>query len=219
MSLPSLKSSWSHDKRREIQEIIPGLLLGSVYSATNVDYLKAAGVTNLVRIFDSREAQAMNNFVAHRKKSPAAGLEDFKQDFVEVNVKKAKGFMRVFSSFESVLPSADACNSGTKKTLVYCTTGMAVSPPFVVMLLVKRLAWDPVYAMEYVCDRRACVYFTGPAQKAIMKFATCLKFQAELKANEKASSSGLLDGSKKRKREDSDDGGNEQAMDTEESES
>ncbi|KAK1234009.1 hypothetical protein PQX77_002800 [Marasmius sp. AFHP31] len=206
MSLPSLKLSWNRNMRQEFQEIAPGLFLGSAFSSNNVDQLKTAGITNLVCIYDSRETRAMENLVAYRKKEAAPGLEVFKKHYVEVNVEKKKGFIRAFSKVEELLLPAceEASRVDMSKTLVYCTTGIAVSPPFVVMHLMKRFSWDPVYAMEYVCDRRACVYFTEPAQKAIFKFGSRLSLQAEIENDAKLSNAGHSIRSSKRKREDSD---------------
>ncbi|TRM61064.1 protein-tyrosine phosphatase-like protein [Schizophyllum amplum] len=139
---------WKYEMRRQCQEILPGLFLGSFVVSKELATLQGLGITHVVCIRDAKEAFTVKpRFPDH-----------FQYMTLDVEDNEEQNLIRLFPGAKGFIDQAIACGG---KVLVHCNGGISLSPAFVVMFVMQyyQLNWED--ALHLVQNRRYCISPNG----------------------------------------------------------
>lgn len=125
--------------KSEINEIVPGLYLSSYGGASNIDYLKRIGITDIINLSD-KENVAPTEFNYHRIQIADDPDADIKQYFAITN-----------SIIDSVLETGG-------KVLVHCTAGVSRSPTIILAYLMVKNGYYMEEAFNFVYEKRRVIH-------------------------------------------------------------
>ncbi|TPX32544.1 hypothetical protein SmJEL517_g04396 [Synchytrium microbalum] len=135
---------WKYEMRREMQEILPGLWLGPIQSAKNVQALKEHGITHVVCIRDSGEKHIVRPFFP----------TDFIYYEIEVSDSPMQNLIPYFPDAKKFI--GNALNQGGR-VFVHCNGGISRSPAFVVAFVMESQHWDYHTAFSFVQNKASVV--------------------------------------------------------------
>ncbi|PIK58257.1 putative serine/threonine/tyrosine-interacting protein [Apostichopus japonicus] len=132
-------------KRRDMQEIIPGLFLGpyAVAKKDQLQYLQGNGITHIVCVRCPMEAKIIKpNFP-----------EQVKYLVIEIADKNSQNIIQYFQQVKHFI---DECLCMQGKVLVHGSVGFSRSPSLVIGYLMESFKIPFLDALRYVCERRPC---------------------------------------------------------------
>ncbi|KIY72487.1 phosphatases II [Cylindrobasidium torrendii FP15055 ss-10] len=139
---------WRYEMRRECQEILPSLWLGSFVISKSAQTMQALGITHIVCIRDTNEAFSV------KPRFP----EIFQYLTLDVKDSEEQNLIRLFPQAKQFIDNARASGG---KVFVHCNGGISMSPAFVVMYVMQaeKLSWEE--ALHLVQNRRYCISPNG----------------------------------------------------------
>lgn len=152
-NFPSIPNSVEEDdmlgrryaKRRDMQEIIPGLFLGpyAVAKKDQLQYLQSMGITHIICVRCPMEAKFIKPNFPDQMKYMVTDIAD-------------KNSQNIIQFFPQVKYFIDECLQNQGKVLVHGSVGFSRSPALVIAYLIESFHLSFIDALRYVCERRSC---------------------------------------------------------------
>ncbi|EDO33587.1 predicted protein [Nematostella vectensis] len=139
-------ADWTYSKRREMQEIVPGIFLGPYSAAmkSKLEHLKSQGITHIVCIRQNIEA----NFVK----------PNFPNDFLYLVLDVADTTTEnIIRYFPQVKAFVDDCVSKGGKVLVHGNAGISRSAALMIAYIMETYGLAYREAFLFVQQRRFCI--------------------------------------------------------------
>lgn len=145
---------WNYNMRREMQEIIPGLFLGPLASASKskLETLLNAGITHLVCVRHEKEVSVIQPNFPEKFEYIVINLTDYESSMIPL-------FSKVTVFIDNGLK-----NGG--KVLVYGNTGTSVSASLVIAYIMETNHLSYVEAYSIVAKKRQCI---GPSETCLQQ--------------------------------------------------
>lgn len=137
---------WTYSKRREMQEIVPGVYLGPYSAAMNskLGVLKQVGISHVVCIRQNIEANFVRpNFPQH-----------FKYLVLDVADSPTEN---IITHFPKVKAFVDSCLSSGGKVLLHGNAGISRSAALMIAFIMETYGLNYRDAFHYVQQRRFCI--------------------------------------------------------------
>mmetsp|Transcript_29025 Transcript_29025/g.52870 ORF Transcript_29025/g.52870 Transcript_29025/m.52870 type:complete len:219 (-) Transcript_29025:175-831(-) len=146
-SVPGLlqpDTDWTYPKKREAQEIIPGVWLGPFGAARDQDFLRRVQITDALVVRAPEEARIIG------PKYP---------DFIHYEVLECRDhpFENIIQFFPAVKQLLDQVLARGGRILVHGNAGMSRSAAFVVAYVMETFNLTCDLAHHYVLTRRHCI--------------------------------------------------------------
>ncbi|KAF8786797.1 Serine/threonine/tyrosine-interacting protein like [Argiope bruennichi] len=141
--------------RREMQEIIPGLYLGPLSSATKpkLNSLLETGITHIVCVRHEKEASFIKpNFP-----------ESFKYIVINISEPETSNLIPLFSQVKAFI---DNCLKNGGKVLVHGNTGNSMSASLVIAYIMETKSMTLKDALLVVQKKRQCI---GPSESFLQQ--------------------------------------------------
>ncbi|GFU07760.1 hypothetical protein NPIL_361771 [Nephila pilipes] len=145
---------WNYNMRREMQEIIPGLFLGPLASASKskLETLLNTGITHIVCVRHEKEVSIIQPNFPEKFKYIVINLKDYESSMIPL-------FSKVKTFVDNGLK-----NGG--KVLVYGNTGTSVSATLVIAYVMETKHLSYVDAFQMVRKKRQCI---GPSETCLQQ--------------------------------------------------
>mmetsp|Transcript_43138 Transcript_43138/g.93998 ORF Transcript_43138/g.93998 Transcript_43138/m.93998 type:complete len:207 (-) Transcript_43138:157-777(-) len=137
-------TDWTYTKKREAQEIIPGLWLGPFGAARDQEFLKRANITDALVVRAPEEARII------APKYP----EFIHYETLECRDSPFENIIRFFPGVKQLL---DLVLARGGRILVHGNAGMSRSAAFVVAYVMETFNISSDLAHHYVLTRRHCI--------------------------------------------------------------
>mmetsp|Transcript_134489 Transcript_134489/g.389186 ORF Transcript_134489/g.389186 Transcript_134489/m.389186 type:complete len:210 (+) Transcript_134489:72-701(+) len=160
-------TDWTYTKKREAQEIVPGLWLGPFGAARDQDFLKRANITDALVVRAPEEARII------APKYP----EFIKYEILECRDSPFENIIRFFSSVKQLL---DLVLGRGGRILVHDNAGMSCSAAFVVAYVMETFNLTSDLAHHYVLTRRHCISINEGFRNQIREYEMLHKVQAQI---------------------------------------
>lgn len=159
-------SEWNYTMRREMQEIIPNIFLGSYASAMkkNFEQLVARGITHIICVREKVEARLVRpNFPNH---------------FVYLTVEVADSSTEnILVHFPMVQAFIDQALAGNGRVLLHGNAGISRSGALLIAYIMKTYTLGYTEALRVVQSRRFCVSPNEGFQAQLMEYEPLYKAQ------------------------------------------
>mmetsp|Transcript_16898 Transcript_16898/g.36365 ORF Transcript_16898/g.36365 Transcript_16898/m.36365 type:complete len:211 (-) Transcript_16898:26-658(-) len=167
LNIPGLlqvDDDWTYPKKREAQEIIPGLWLGPFGAARNQEFLKRAAITDALVVRGPEEARII------APKYP---------EFIHYEVLECQDnpFENIIRFFPSVKKLLDEVIGRGGRILVHGNAGLSRSAAFVVAYVMERFNLTSDQAHHYVLQRRHCISINEGFRNQIREYEMLQKVQ------------------------------------------
>lgn len=137
---------WTYSKRREMQEIVPGVYLGPYSAATNSELhvLKQVGISHVICIRHEREAHYIR--------------ANFPEHFIYLVLNVADSTTEnIIRHFPKVKAFVDSCLNSGGKVLLHGTAGISRSAALMIAFIMETYGLTYREAFHYVQQRRFCI--------------------------------------------------------------
>ena len=129
---------------RDATQILPGLWLGSIVSATQPTLLRQARITHVITCLSYNEVAERNLEIPEDIQWTILPVEDEETD-------------TIFPHIETAVNTIGNVLGAGGRVLVHCMGGISRSPALVSSYVIWRLRLRWVAAVAYVRERRSCV--------------------------------------------------------------
>mmetsp|Transcript_5029 Transcript_5029/g.14257 ORF Transcript_5029/g.14257 Transcript_5029/m.14257 type:complete len:209 (+) Transcript_5029:105-731(+) len=177
-------TDWTYTKKREAQEIVPGLWLGPFGAARDQDFLKRANITDALVVRAPEEARII------APKYP----EFIKYEILECRDSPFENVIRFFPSVKQLL---DLVLGRGGRILVHDNAGMSCSAAFVVAYVMETFNLTSDLAHHYVLTRRHCISINEGFRNQIREYEMLHKVQAQINSGALAASQAYPHGQKR----------------------
>mmetsp|Transcript_66247 Transcript_66247/g.175501 ORF Transcript_66247/g.175501 Transcript_66247/m.175501 type:complete len:210 (-) Transcript_66247:191-820(-) len=162
-------TDWTYTKKREAQEIIPGLWLGPFGAARDQDFLKRAQITDALVVRAPEEARII------APKYP---------EFIHYEVLECRDspFENIIRFFPTVKMLLDMVLGRGGRMLVHGNAGMSRSAAFVVAYVMESFNLSCDLAHHYVLTRRHCISVNEGFRNQIREYEMLHKVQTQVNA-------------------------------------
>mmetsp|Transcript_72835 Transcript_72835/g.201958 ORF Transcript_72835/g.201958 Transcript_72835/m.201958 type:complete len:210 (-) Transcript_72835:160-789(-) len=170
-------TDWTYTKKREAQEIIPGLWLGPFGAARDQDFLKRANITDALVVRAPEEARILT------PKYP---------EFIHYEVLECRDnpFENIIRFFPAVKQLLDLVLGRGGRILVHGNAGMSRSAAFVVAYVMERFDLSSDLAHHYVLSRRHCISVNEGFRNQIREYEMLHKVQSQINSGSFAPNQG-----------------------------
>mmetsp|Transcript_25792 Transcript_25792/g.58756 ORF Transcript_25792/g.58756 Transcript_25792/m.58756 type:complete len:202 (+) Transcript_25792:103-708(+) len=160
-------ADWTYTKKREAQEIIPGLWLGPFGAARDQDFLKRANITDALVVRAPEEARII------APKYP---------EFIHYEVLECRDspFENIIRFFTAVKQYLDLVLGRGGRVLVHGNAGMSRSAAFVVAYVMETFNLSADLAHHYVLTRRHCISINDGFRNQIREYEMLHKVQSQI---------------------------------------
>uniref|UniRef100_A0A7S1LRF8 Protein-serine/threonine phosphatase n=1 Tax=Alexandrium catenella TaxID=2925 RepID=A0A7S1LRF8_ALECA len=177
-------TDWTYTKKREAQEIIPGLWLGPFGAARDKEFLKRANITDALVVRAPEEAQII------KPKYP---------DLIHYEVLECRDspFENIIRFFSAVKQFVDLVLGRGGRILVHGNAGMSRSAAFVVAYIMETFNLSSDLAHHYVLTRRHCISINEGFRNQIREYEMLHKVQSRFNSGASEQSQGVPHGQKR----------------------
>lgn len=170
-------ADWTYTKKREAQEIIPGLWLGPFGAARDQEFLSRANITDALVVRAPEEARII------APKYP---------EFIHYEILECRDnpFENIIRFFPAVKQLVDLVLGRGGRILVHGNAGMSRSAAFVVAYVMERFNLSSDLAHHYVLTRRHCISVNEGFRNQIREYETLHKVKEQVNAGSLAASQG-----------------------------
>lgn len=160
-------TDWTYTKKREAQEIIPGLWLGPFGAARDQEFLRRANITDALVVRAPEEARII------APKYP---------EFIHYEVLECRDspFENIIRYFPAVKQLLDVVLRRGGRILVHGNAGMSRSAAFVVAYVMETFNLSSDLAHHYVLTRRHCISVNEGFRNQIREYEMLHKVQAQI---------------------------------------
>lgn len=160
-------TDWTYTKKREAQEIVPGLWLGPFGAARDQEFLKRANITDALVVRAPEEARII------APKYP---------EFIHYEILECRDnpFENVIRFFPSVKQLLDLVLGRGGRILVHGNAGMSRSAAFVVAYVMETFNLTSDLAHHYVLTRRHCISINEGFRNQIREYEMLHKVQSQI---------------------------------------
>jgi len=160
-------TDWTYTKKREAQEIVPGLWLGPFGAARDQEFLKRANITDALVVRGPEEARIIV------PKYP---------EFIHYEILECRDnpFENVIRFFPSVKQLLDLVLGRGGRILVHGNAGMSRSAAFVVAYVMETFNLTSDLAHHYVLTRRHCISINEGFRNQIREYEMLHKVQSQI---------------------------------------
>lgn len=157
-------TDWTYTKKREAQEIIPGLWLGPFGAARDKEFLRRANITDALVVRAPEEAAII------KPKYP---------DLIQYEVLECRDspFENIIRFFTTVKKFVDLVIGRGGRILVHGNAGMSRSAAFVVAYVMETFNLTSDLAHHYVLTRRHCISINEGFRNQIREYEMLHKVQ------------------------------------------
>ncbi|KWU41460.1 phosphatases II [Rhodotorula sp. JG-1b] len=161
------RTDWKYEMRREAQEILPGLYVGPFQPSMKREVLKNLGVTHILCIAETREAQVGTEQTRNSHRPTADPILDlyshilkpkfpgeFEYLIQDIRDADDQNLIRIFPQACQFIDGA-LQNGG--RVLVHCGDGISRSPAIVTAYVMIKTGLGHEDAFAFVQARRFCV--------------------------------------------------------------
>merc|ERR1719464_1317255 len=175
---------WTYTKKREAQEIIPGLWLGPFGAARDQEFLKRANITDALIVRGPEESRII------APKYP---------EFIHYEILECcdSPFENVIRFFPAVKQLLDLVLGRGGRILVHGNAGMSRSPAFVVAYVMETFNLTSDLAHHYVLTRRHCISINEGFRNQIREYEILHRAQSQVSAGSVDQSHGVPHGQKR----------------------
>lgn len=162
-------TDWTYTKKREAQEIVPGVWLGPFGAARDQEFLKRANITDVLVVRAPEEARII------APKYP---------EFIHYEVLECRDnpFENVIRFFPAVKQLIDTVLSRGGRLLIHGNAGMSRSAAFVVAYVMESFNLSSDQAHHYVLTRRHCISVNEGFRNQIREYEMLHKVQSQINA-------------------------------------
>jgi len=160
-------TDWTYIKKREAQEVIPGLWLGPFGAARDQEFLKRANITDALVVRAPEEARII------APKYP----EFIHYEILECCDSPFENIIRYFPSVKQLL---DLVLGRGGRILVHGNAGMSRSAAFVVAYVMEKFNLSSDMAHHYVLTRRHCISVNEGFRNQIREYEMLHKVQSQI---------------------------------------
>jgi len=160
-------TDWTYTKKREAQEIVPGLWLGPFGAARDQDFLKRANITDALVVRAPEEARII------APKYP----EFIHYEILECRDNPFENIIRFFPAVKKLL---DIVLARGGRILIHGNAGMSRSAAFVVAYIMETFNLSSDLAHHYVLTRRHCISVNEGFRNQIREYEMLHKVQAQI---------------------------------------
>lgn len=177
-------TDWTYTKKREAQQIVPGLWLGPFGAARDQDFLKRENITNALVVRGPEEARIIV------PKYP---------EFIQYEILECRDspFESVIRYFPSVKRLLDLVLGRGGRILVHGNAGMSRSAAFVVAYVMETFDLTSDLAHHYVLSRRHCISINEGFRNQIREYEMLHKVQSQINSGAFNASEGGTHGQKR----------------------
>lgn len=160
-------TDWTYTKKREAQEILPGLWLGPFGSARDQEFLRRANITDALVVRAPEEARII------APKYP---------DLIKYEILQCRDspFENIIQYFPAVKQLLDVVLGRGGRILVHGNAGMSRSAAFVVAYVMERFNLSSDMAHHYVLTRRHCISINEGFRNQIREYEMLHKVQSQI---------------------------------------
>merc|ERR1719235_2136968 len=162
-------TDWTYTKKREAQEIIPGLWLGPFGAARDQEFLRRANITDALGVRAPEEAHII------KPKYP----EYIHYEILECRDNPFENIIRFFPAVKQLL---DVVLGRGGRILVHGNTGMSRSAAFLVAYVMETFNLSSDQAHHYVLTRRHCISVNEGFRNQIREYEMLHKVQSQINA-------------------------------------
>mmetsp|Transcript_80970 Transcript_80970/g.188108 ORF Transcript_80970/g.188108 Transcript_80970/m.188108 type:complete len:209 (-) Transcript_80970:123-749(-) len=177
-------TDWTYTKKREAQEVIPGLWLGPFGSARDKEFLARASITDALVVRAPEEAPII------KPKFP----EIIHYEVLECRDSPFENIIRFFAAVKRFL---DGVLGRGGRVLVHGNAGMSRSAAFVVAYVMETFNLSSDLAHHYVLTRRHCISINEGFRNQIREYEILHKAQTQVNSGSFEQSPGLPQGQKR----------------------
>jgi serine/threonine/tyrosine-interacting protein len=176
MYLPALKNvqgllppdqNWVYTKKRESQEISPGVWLGPFGSAKDLNFLQQARITDVLVVRAPEEARIL------KPKFPEA----IRYEVLECIDNPFESIIRFFPLVKQLIDSVLARDG---RILVHGNAGMSRSAALVIAYIMQTFSLPADTAHQYVLTRRHCISINEGFRNQLREFEMMCRVQAQV---------------------------------------
>jgi len=160
-------TDWTYTKKRDAQEIVPGLWLGPFGAARDQDFLRRAGVTDVLVVRAPEEARII------APKYP----DVFHYEVLECRDSPFENIIRFFPSVKQLL---DGVLARGGRMLIHGNAGMSRSAAFVVAYIMETFNLSSDMAHHYVLTRRHCISINEGFRNQIREYEMLHRVQSQI---------------------------------------
>lgn len=178
---------WVYKKRREMQEILPGVYLGPYAAAmkSKLQSLQADGITHIVCIRQDVEAHLIKpNFPDH-----------FNYLVLEVADSMTENIIRHFPKVKEFI---DGCLEHGGRVLVHGNAGMSRSAALVIAYVMETYGINYRDALKHVQQRRFCISPNESFANQLTEYEPILKARLQVSHQQQQLLQAVTTGSKRR---------------------
>ncbi|XP_046847884.1 serine/threonine/tyrosine-interacting protein-like [Xenia sp. Carnegie-2017] len=153
------EEDWYYKKRREMQEVLPGVFLGpySVAIKSKLNFLLEHGITHIVCIREDLEANFVRpNFTEH-----------FKYLVLNIADKTTENIIQYFPRVRDFICE---CQSLNGKILIHGNTGISRSASLLIAYIMETYGMDYNNAFKYVQRKRFCICPNSGFTQQLMEY-------------------------------------------------
>mmetsp|Transcript_137438 Transcript_137438/g.293727 ORF Transcript_137438/g.293727 Transcript_137438/m.293727 type:complete len:215 (-) Transcript_137438:46-690(-) len=160
-------TEWTYIKKREAQEIVPGLWLGPFGAARDQDFLRRNNITDALVVRAPEEARII------APKFP----ELIRYEVLECNDSPFESIIRFFPATRQLL---DQVLGRGGRILVHGNAGMSRSAAFVVAYVMETYNLSSDVAHHYVLTRRHCISINEGFRNQIREYEMLHRVQSQI---------------------------------------
>jgi len=159
-------TDWTYTKKRDAQEILPGLWLGPFGAARDQEFLQRAGITDALVVRAPEEARII------APKYP----ELIRYEVLECCDSPFENIIRFFPNVKQLI---DVVLGRGGRILVHGNAGMSRSAALVVAYVMQRFELTSDLAHHYVLTRRHCISINEGFRNQIREYEMLHKVQLQ----------------------------------------
>jgi serine/threonine/tyrosine-interacting protein len=176
MYVPALKNvqgllppdqNWVYTKKRESQEILPGLWLGPFGSAKELTFLQEAGITDVLVVRAPEEARIL------KPKYP----DRCRYEVLECVDSPFESLLRFFPDTKRLIDSV-LQNGG--RMLIHGNAGMSRSAAIVIAYVMQTFGLAADTAHQYVLTRRHCISINEGFRNQLREYEMMCRVHAQV---------------------------------------
>mmetsp|Transcript_138990 Transcript_138990/g.432391 ORF Transcript_138990/g.432391 Transcript_138990/m.432391 type:complete len:211 (+) Transcript_138990:111-743(+) len=177
-------TDWTYTKKREAQEVIPGLWLGPFGAARDQEFLKRANITDALVVRAPEEAPII------KPKYP---------DLIHYEVLECRDspFENIIRFFTAMKQFVDLVLGRGGRILVHGNAGMSRSAAFVVAYIMETFNLSSDLAHHYVLTRRHCISINEGFRNQIREYEMLHKVQSRINSGSFEQNQGAPHGQKR----------------------
>ncbi|XP_065061460.1 serine/threonine/tyrosine-interacting protein-like [Rhopilema esculentum] len=174
--VPEMDSSndyeWNYSMRREMQEILPGIFLGSYAAATKkmLSYLEGNGITHIVCVRHPMEAKAIKANFPQIIQYMVIDLDENIGESLIPYFPMVKGFI-------------DNCLNNQGHVLVHDTAGISLSATLVIAYLMETYGIEYNQAYKLVQQKRLCAHPSMLYKQQLLDYEAIYKAKRQVVVN------------------------------------